>query len=291
MYKLQSIAIMAGLVGLFALFAFALLGWVGVLLVVGAGILLNGLLFRRTAGLILRMHRARPQSRWEALQLHRVGAELAQRAGIARPELLVYPADMPNAFAIGAGRGVVALSTGLLRLLDLRELRGVLAHEFAHLKNRDSALSLSAGVFVEAIGGLSQLVWVLALVSLFFGGGGVLVAGGWGLLVLVGLAPLGAGLLQAGLLRTRERMADLDAAEMSGDPRGLASALHKLGEYGKYVRGVMRRLRFIYTSEGEVEGEAGWMRWWRSHPGTEERVRALLEMEAAWAARQWKVAV
>jgi len=73
------------------------------------------------------------------------------------------------------------------------------------------------------------------------------VAGGWGLLVLVGLAPLGAGLLQAGLLRTRERMADLDAAEMSGDPRGLASALRKLGEYGKYVRGVMRRLRFIYT--------------------------------------------
>ena len=145
MYKLQSIAIMAGLVGLFALFAFALLGWVGVLLVLGTGILLHGLLFRRTAGLILRMHRARPLSRWEAPQLHRVGAELAERAGIARPELLVYPADMPNAFAIGVGRGVVALSTGLLRLLDLRELRGVLAHEFAHLKNRDSALSLSAG--------------------------------------------------------------------------------------------------------------------------------------------------
>ena len=159
MYKLQSIAIMAGLVGLFALFAlfaFALLGWVGVLLVLGTGILLHGLLFRRTAGLILRMHRARPLSRWEAPQLHWVGAELAQRAGIARLELLVYPADMPTAFAIGSGRGLVALSTGLLRLLELRELRGVLAHEFAHLKNRDSALSLPAGVFVEAIGGLSQ---------------------------------------------------------------------------------------------------------------------------------------
>ena len=96
MYKLQSIAIMAGLVGLFALFAlfaFALLGWVGVLLVLGTGILLHGLLFRRTAGLILRMHRARPLSRWEAPQLHRVGAELAQRAGIARP---ICPMPLPS---------------------------------------------------------------------------------------------------------------------------------------------------------------------------------------------------
>ena len=133
--------------------------------------LLNGLTLGRAAGLILRVHRARRLSRWEAPQLHRVGAELAQRAGIARPELMVYPADTPNAFAIGGGRGVVALSTGLLRLLNLRELRGVMAHEFAHLKNRDGALSLSAWAFVEAIGKLSQLVWIMAVVSLLCGEG------------------------------------------------------------------------------------------------------------------------
>ena len=99
--------------------------------------------------------------------------------------------------------------------------------------------------------------------------------------MLVVLAPLGAGLLQARLLRTRERLADLDAAEMSGDPRGLVSALYKLGEYGKYMRGMMRRLRFIYTSKSEVEIEEGWMRWWQSRPETEERVRVLLGMAAA----------
>ena len=109
--------------------------------------------------------------------------------------------------------------------------------------------------------------------------------------MIVGLAPLGAGLSQAGLLRNRERLADLDAAEMSGDPRELASVLYKLDEYGKYVRGMTRRLRFIYTSEGEVEGEVGWMRCWRSHPETEERVRVLLGMAAAGEKRQWKVAV
>lgn len=186
---------------------------------------------------------------------------------------------------------MVALSTGLLRLLDLRELRGVIAHEFAHLKNRDGTLILLAWAFVEAIGRLSQLMWVLVVVSLLCGEGGVLLAGSSGLLVLVGLAPLGLGLLQASLLRTRERLADLDAAEISGDPRGLASALYKLGEYGKYVWGVTRRLRFIYTSEGEIEGELGWIRWWRSHSDTEEQVRVLLGMAAAGEKRQWKVAV
>ena len=133
--------------------------------------LLNGFKLGRAAGLILCMHRARRLSRWEALQLHRVSTELAQWAGITRPELMIYPADTPNTFSVGIGRGVVALSTGLLRLLNLRELRGVMAHEFAHLKNRDGALSLSAWAFVEAIGKLSQLVWIMAVVSLLCGEG------------------------------------------------------------------------------------------------------------------------
>ena len=277
MFKLKSWTLLVALVGMFSLVSYALWDWTGALLVLGMGFAINWFSVDRAASLILRLHRARPLNQWEAPQLYHIADQLAARAQVTSPHLMVYPGEMPNAFALGtrAEQGVVAVSEALLQLLDRREITGVLAHELAHLKNRDSLLSLSAGIFVQAITLLSQVFVLLLLFYFLFGAGSLMDLGLWPLLALVGLAPTGAALLQAALMRTRERLADRDAALLSGDPRGLASALYKLQEYGRYMARWYRRFRFIYTSADE-RGSA----WLRTHPPTDERVQALLEMES-----------
>jgi len=275
-HRLKSLALLAGLAGLFALVGLQLFGTGAALIALVIVIALNLLTLDRARFLILRLHRAQPLRAWEAPQLHRMTEDLAARAGIPVPALMVFPSDMPNAFAIGGRHddGVLAVSTSLLRLLDRREILGVLAHEIAHLKNRDSVLSLAAGILVQVIGVASQGFSVLLFILLLSGSLAVPFAQLFPTLLLVSAAPLAAAALQAGLMRSRERLADQDASTLTGDPRGLASALYRLGEYSRYLTGWLRRFRFIYTSEND-----GGARLLRSHPPTEERVWALLEME------------
>ena len=275
MHRPKSLALLAGLAGLFALVGFQLFGAGAALVALAVVVALNWLTLDRARFLILRLHRAQPLRAWEAPQLHRMSEELAARAGIPAPALMAFPSDMPNAFAIGGRHddGVLAVSTSLLHLLGGREIKGVLAHEIAHLKNRDSVLSLAAGIFVQVIGVASQGFSVLLFVLLLSGSLAVPFARLFPTILLVSLAPLAAAAMQAGLMRTRERLADRDAAALTGDPRGLATALYRLGEYSRYLTGWLRRFRFIYTSENDAGA-----RLLRSHPPTEERVRALLEM-------------
>jgi len=281
-HRLQSMALLAGLAGLFTLVGLQLFGAGVALIVLVFVITLNWLTLDRARLLILRLHRARPLLEWEAPQLHRMLAELATRAQIPVPALTVFPSEMPNAFAIGGRHddGVLAVSTSLLRLLGKREIQGVLAHEIAHLKNRDSVLSLAAGIFVQVIGVASQGFSLLLFVLLFSGSLAVPFAQLIPTILLVSLAPMAAVALQAGLMRARERLADQDAAALTGDPRGLASALYRLSEYSRYLTGWLRRLRFIYTS-----GDEGGARLLRSHPPTDERVQALLHMPQREARR------
>ncbi|MFC1526808.1 M48 family metalloprotease [Candidatus Latescibacterota bacterium] len=276
MHRLVSLSLLAGLAALSAVVGLLLFGPTVAVLVLAAIFLLNWLALGRARSLVLWVHRARPLTRWQAPGLYDIAADLAQRARVPLPQLAVYPSQMPNAFAVGtkAHEGVVAVSTGLLDLLGAREVRGVLAHEFAHLKNRDSTLSLASGIFVQVITVASQGFLLLAFALLLSGGLPFQGSGLFPTLVLVASAPSGAAALQAGLLRTRERLADREAALMTGDPRGLASALHRLNEYSRYLTGWLRRFRFIYTSEDE-----GGVRLLRTHPSTAERVRDLLAME------------
>ena len=276
MFKLKSWTLLAGLVGLLALIAFTLWDEVGVLLVLGVAFAVNWFSLERGAALVLRMHRARPLARWEAPHLHRIADQLADRAQIVAPSLMIYPGEMPNAFALDprVGRGVVAVSSALVRLLNNREITGVLAHEFAHLKNRDSLLSIAAGIFVQAIRWVSHILGLLLLLNLIFSINPLMGRELWPLLALTALAPLAAIFLQAALMRTRERLADRDAAHLSGDPRGLASALDKITTYGREMARWYRRFRFIYTAPPE-RGST----WLRTHPETEARIRDLLALE------------
>jgi len=157
---------------LFALVGYVIFGPLGALVVLMASVIANFVSIRHAHHFLLRMHQARPISPWETPNLFRSAQALATKAGLPLPTLMVYPSEMPNAFALGVRRDqpVVAASTALLRLLDHRQITAVLAYEFAHIKNRDSTLSLASGMFTQLITGLSQaFALFLVVLNLFEG--------------------------------------------------------------------------------------------------------------------------
>lgn len=166
--------------------------------------------------------------------IYNMTLELAQRAGLPMPRVYIIENAQPNAFATGRNpqNGAVAVTRGIMNILDDRELRGVIAHELAHIKNRDT---LTMTITATIAGAISML----ANFAMFFGGGRDRPAGAFGALAVMILAPLAASLVQMAISRVREYSADRDGAEICGDPMALASALQKLetaaGRVDNYV--------------------------------------------------------
>jgi len=273
MHRLQSIGLLTGIIALFAFIGYSVFGWAGVILIISGSVIFNIVSISSSTRLILSLHRARWLSFYEAPEIHRMAEELAHRARISVPKLAIYPSDMPNAFALGTKGGIIALSTGLIHALDRRELKGVMAHEFAHLKNRDSLLSLSAGLFVQAIASISSFFGILLFFMFFLGTWNDMSATLLPVIILVSISPNIAYILQTALSRTREYLADRDGALLSGDPQGLASALYKLEHINRYLSRLQRRFRFIYTTDAQTGPT-----WLRTHPPTEDRIRALTQL-------------
>ena len=188
--------------------------------------------------IVLRMYRAQEVTPSESPELHQIVAGLAQRANLPMPRIYIIPEDSPNAFATGRNpeHAVVAVTEGLLRLMNRDELEGVLAHELAHVRNRDILIGSIAATMAGAI----MILANMARWSAFLGGGsgsdnqdGGRGLGGIGLMVMSILAPLAAMLIQMAISRSREYQADASGAGFAGHPNGLASALKKLGTYTK----------------------------------------------------------
>ena len=182
--------------------------------------------------IVLAAYGAQPITESEAPGLYQTVRQLAQREGIPMPRLYLIPSEAANAFATGRNpeHAVVAVTQGILQLMNERELTGVLAHELAHVRNRDILISSIAAT----LGGVVMLLANFAQWSMFFGGmgrGSDREGGGnpIGLLLTALLAPLAATLIQLAISRTREYAADETGAHASGDPLALASALQKLG--------------------------------------------------------------
>lgn len=218
----------------------------------------------------LAMSRARPVAREEAPRLYATVEYLCSRASIPMPKLYLIPSDAPNAFATGRNpsHAAVAVTEGAMRLLDEEELRGVLAHEISHVKNRDILTSSIAATLAGAI-------MMLGRMAFFFGGSRDREGDGGGGIVMLILAPIAATLIQLWISRTREYQADASAAEVVGNPHGLASALQKLDAYSKRIpmdaSPATAHLFIISPFSGR-----SLMNLFATHPPLEKRIERLL---------------
>jgi heat shock protein HtpX len=217
----------------------------------------------------LKMSRARPLSEEEAPRLHQMVRELAHSAGIPMPRLYLIPASQPNAFATGRSpkHSAVAVTEGITQLLSETELRGVIAHELAHIKNRDVLITTVAA----AIGG--AITW-LGYMLLFMGGDDDSPLGLVGALAMVLLAPIAASIIQLAISRQREFSADATGAKISGSANALADALERLEAGAKampmQVNAAAEPLFIVKPFSG-----GGMAALFSTHPPIEERVRRL----------------
>ncbi len=206
-----------------------------------------------------------------APDLHAMVARLAERAELPMPRIYVCPQDAPNAFATGRNpkHAAVAVTRGALSLLDRNELEGVMAHELAHIRNRDTLTSTIAAT-------VAGLFSMMAQFALFFGAGGRRGDNPLAMIAVVLLGAIGAALIKAMISRSREFVADAHGAKIAGSPHGLASALRRLESHAKRIP--MRNPNPAMNSLFIVEPFMGktLTQLFASHPPTEDRIRALL---------------
>jgi heat shock protein HtpX len=232
--------------------------------------------------IVLSMYGARPVSETEAPDLYRSVRRLAQQACLPMPRLYLLAADTPNAFATGRNpqHAAIAVTPGILRLLPQRQLEGVLAHELAHIKNRDTLTMTVTATIASAVMFLAHMAQWAAIFGGFSrdkddDGGGIL-----GLLVAVIVAPVAATLVQMAISRAREFAADAAGAQLAGTPHDLADALEKLDDTAKripaHVFPATAHLFIVNALSGQRLATL-----FSTHPAIAERVRRLRRMAHA----------
>ncbi len=275
---LKTTILLAALTGLLVAMGGLLGGTSGMLFGLIVAIVMNFSSYWFSDRIALKMAGAKEVSYQQAPELHDLVASLAQAAGMPKPRVAIVASDAPNAFATGrnANNGLVAVTTGILRILDHRELSAVLAHELGHIRNKDILVSAIAATFAGAI----TLLAHLGHFAMIFSGrsdssdrGGGLV----GALLMIIVAPLAATIIQLAISRSREFGADRTGAEVGGDPEALASALEKLEAYSKRiplpVDPAVSHLFIVKPLTGFAMQNL-----FSSHPPTHERVARLRQM-------------
>ena len=230
--------------------------------------------------IVLAMYRAKELTPSEAPEIHQMVADLAQKAGIPKPRVYLIPTETPNAFATGRNpeHAVVAVTQGIVRLLQPDELKGVLGHELGHVRNRDILI----GSVAATLAGVVMMLASMARFAAIFGiggsdddrGGGNII----GLILMSILAPLAAMLIQMAVSRSREYLADETGARLAGNPRSLASALEKLANASKRMPMQDAKPATAHMFTVNPLSGVGLASWFSTHPPTEERVRRLRSM-------------
>jgi heat shock protein HtpX len=253
----------------------------GMLIAFALALVMNGAAYWFSDKMALAAAQAQEVTPAEAPMLHRLADRLAQVYDVPKPRVYVSPDPSPNAFATGRNpsHAAIAVNQGLLQILDERQLFAVLAHEFAHVGNRDILISSVAAVMAGAITILANIAqW-----SLFWGGGRDNEEGGSplgliGALLSIILAPIAATLIQLAISRSREFEADRVAAQKTGDPLALASALRALQRGAQVIPSPVAQPAFAHLYIANPLNREGLSNLFSTHPPMEERIRRLEEM-------------
>ncbi|HWL82335.1 MAG TPA: zinc metalloprotease HtpX [Roseomonas sp.] len=276
---LRTTLLLAAMTALFAAVGYAIGGRGGMVVAFGVACLTNIFAWWNSDRMVLRMHNAQPVGPQEAPDLYAMVSRLAQRAGLPMPALYIIHEDQPNAFATGRNpeNAAVAVNTGLLQRMPPEEVEGVIAHELAHIRHRDTLIMTVTACLAGAIGMLAQFGWL-------FGGlrgrderGGI---GPIGTLLIMLLAPLAAMIVQMAISRSREYEADRGGAEISGNPAGLAHALMRL-EQGRRSFINQAAEANPATAHMFIINPLAGLRMdslFSTHPSTEERVARLMAL-------------
>lgn len=224
--------LLAAMTGIFLAVGYAIGGSGGMLIAFLFAVATNAFAYWNSDKMVLSMYGAREVSRDSAPEFHDLIARLAARAKLPMPKVYIIDSDQPNAFATGRDpeHAAVAATTGLLRMLDEREIAGVMGHELAHVRNRDTLVMTITATLAGAIGMLANFAFLLGGRRDERGGGNAILS-----IAMMILAPIAAALVQFAISRTREYGADHGGAEISGDPLALASALAKLEQMAHQV--------------------------------------------------------
>ncbi len=277
---LKTTLLLGTLTGLVMLVGGLLGGQVGMIIAFVLAIAMNMGAWWFSASIALRMSGAREVTPEEAPELHRMVEELAIRANLPKPRVAIIDSPVPNAFATGRGPrdGVVAATTGIMQMLTYDELAGVMAHELAHIKNRDTMISSVAATIAGAISMIADMAMWSAIFGMFSGDeeeGGGLGELFSGLLMMI-VAPLAAVIIQMAISRTREFGADAEGARILGDPLPLARALEKLENANDHmamqVNPGMAHQYIVNPLHGGLAG------LFSTHPNTQERINRLRAM-------------
>ena len=282
MNHLKTFALLAVMTALFMGIGYLIGGAMGMVIALMVAAAMNLFSYWNADKIVLKMYRAQVVDETHPNAVVRAYVadvkQMAQSAGLPLPTITIIPNDQPNAFATGRNpqNAAVAATSGLLDMLTREEVRGVMAHELAHVKNRDTLIMTVTATIAGAVAALANF-------ALFFGGndrerpGGII-----GTIALMLLAPMAAGLVQMAISRGREYEADRVGAEIAGDPQALASALQKIDAYA-------RRITNQTAERNPASGQMfiinplagrGADNLFSTHPATGNRVRALMELGA-----------
>ena len=273
---LKTSILMAGIVALFGAVGAMLGGSSGMLIALAFAGAMNAYAYWFSDKMVLKMYNAQEVDAQSAPGFYAMVRELAQNAQLPMPKVYIIDEAQPNAFATGRDpeHAAVAATTGIMRMLSERELRGVMAHELAHVKHRDTLISTISASVAGAISSLAQF-------GMFFSGGDRErnVHPALALLVLI-LAPIAAMLIQFAISRSREFQADRGGAEISGDPAALAAALRKIHDYAHRIP-LATAERHPETAQMMIINPLsanGIKGLFSTHPETEERISRLMAM-------------
>ena len=276
MQRIKVFMLMAGLTALLVVLGGYIGGRGGMIVFFALAAIMNFAMYWWSDKAVLKMYKAKVVGAEDAPELYAMVDRLRQRAGLPMPTVAIAPSEQPNAFATGRNHehAVVCCTAGILRLIDKRELEGVIAHELAHIKHRHMLVGTVAATMAGAIAMVGSMVrW-----GAIFGGfsrdddnGGAL-----GMIAMAIVAPIAAMLIQFAISRQNEFQADRTGAEIAGNPMGLATALQKLDAYSRRIPMEVNPAAASLAIVNPLSGrKSAFSSMFSTHPATEDRVARL----------------